>query len=58
MFIQSFVKEVIIHKRHIKVIFDVSFALQKSSEGVEVISKIKRYDLYKRYSRSFYISVG
>ncbi len=55
--IQDFVKEVVIYKEHIEVIFNVSFSLLKSSEGVEVISKIKRYDLYERYSQSFYIKV-
>lgn len=57
-FIQDFVKEVIVYKGHIEVIFNVSFSLLKNSEGLEVVSIIKRYDLYKRYSKSFYIKVG
>lgn len=54
-FIQDFVKEVIVYKEHIEVIFNVSYSLLKSSDGVKVISKIKRYNLYERYSQSFYI---
>lgn len=57
-FIQDFVKEVVVYKEHIEVIFNVSFSLFPNSGGVEVISKIKRYNLYERYSKSFYIKVG
>lgn len=57
-FIQSFVKEVVIYKEHIEVIFNVSFALLKNYEGVEVVSKINRYVLYEIYSNSFYIKVS
>ena len=57
-FIQDFVKEVIVYKEHIEVIFNVSFSLFKNSGGIEVISKIRRYDLYERYSQSFYIKVS
>lgn len=51
--IQDFVKEVIVYKEHIEVIFNVSFSLLKN--GVEVESKINRYDLYERYSDGFYV---
>ncbi|MBN1051734.1 hypothetical protein DV092_06630 [Clostridium botulinum] len=57
-FIRDFVKEVIVYKEHIEVIFNVSFSLLKNNEGVEVISQISRYDLYDRYSQSFYIKVS
>lgn len=56
-FIQDFVKEVVVYKEHIEVIFNVSFLFKNSGE-IEVISKIKRYNLYERYSNSFYIRVG
>ncbi|WP_243128393.1 hypothetical protein [Clostridium chromiireducens] len=57
-FIRYFVKEVIVYKEHIEVIFNVSFSLLKNNEGVKVISQISRYDLYERYSQSFYIKVS
>lgn len=57
-FIQDFVKEVVVYKEHIEVIFNVSFSLFKNSGEIEVISKIKRYELYERYSNSFYIKVS
>lgn len=57
-FIQSFVKEVVIYKEHIEVTFNVSFSLLKNNHGVEVKSKIRRYDLYEKYSNSFYIKVS
>ena len=56
--IQDFVKAVIIYNGHIEVIFNVSFSLFKNSGAVEVVSKIKRYILYERYSQSFYIKVS
>ena len=57
-FIQSFVKEVVIYKEHIEVTFNVSFSLLKINQGVEVVSKIRRYELFERYSESFYIKVS
>ena len=33
-------------------------SLLKNSGGIEVIRKIRRYELYERYSDSFYIKVG
>ena len=57
-FIRDFVKEVIVYKEHIEVIFNVSFSLLKNSQGVKVVSEISRYDLYERYSQSFYIKVS
>lgn len=57
-FIRDFVKEVIVYKEHIEVIFNVSFSLLKNNEGVKVISQISRYDLYETYSQSFYIKVS
>ncbi|UZP04722.1 recombinase family protein [Clostridium botulinum] len=57
-FIHNFVKEVIVFKEHIEVIFNVSFSLFKNNGGIEVISKIRRYELYERYSNSFYVKVG
>ena len=57
-FIQSFVKEVVIYKEHIEVTFNVSFSLLKNNQGVEVKSKIKRYQMYEKYSQSFYIKVS
>lgn len=57
-FIRDFVKEVIVYKEHIEVIFNVSFSLLKNNEGVKVISQIIRFDLYERYSQSFYIKVS
>ncbi|WP_394897938.1 hypothetical protein [Clostridium butyricum] len=57
-FIRDFVKEVIVYKEHIEVIFNVSFSLLKNNEGVKVISQISRYDLYEIYSQSFYIKVS
>ncbi|WWU64053.1 hypothetical protein QJR26_13600 [Clostridium baratii] len=56
-FIRDFVKEVVFYKEHIEVIFNVSF-LFKNSEEIEVISKIRRYEVYERYSNSFYIKVS
>lgn len=46
----------VVYKEHIEVIFNVSFSLLKNNEGVEVVSRIKSYDLYERYSRNFYIN--
>ena len=57
-FIQSFVKEVVIYKEHIEVTFNVSFSLLKNSGGIEVGSEIRRYELYEKYSNSFYIKVS
>lgn len=57
-FIQGFVKEVVVYKEHIEVIFNVSFNMLKNCGRVEVFSKIKRYDLYLKYSKSFYINVS
>lgn len=57
-FIQDFVKEVVVYKEHIEVIFNVSFSLFKKCGGIEGVSRIKRYKLYERYSQSFYIRVN
>ncbi|WP_283694572.1 zinc ribbon domain-containing protein [Clostridium perfringens] len=57
-FIQDFVKEVVVYKEHIEVIFNVSFSLFKNGLGIELVSKVRRYDLYERYSQSFYIKVS
>ena len=58
-FIRDFVKEVIVYKDHIEVTFNVAFSLLKNKkEAVEVTSSIRRYDLFQRYSDSFYINVG
>ncbi|KMT20795.1 hypothetical protein [Clostridium cylindrosporum] len=56
-FIQDFVKEVVVHKEHIEVIFNVSFNMLKNCQGVEILSKIDRHGLFERYSNSFYIKV-
>ena len=37
---------------------DDFYSLFQNSGEIEVISKIKRYDLYERYSQSFYIKVS
>lgn len=47
-----------IYEEHIEVIFNVSFSLFRNNGGVEIISKIKRYELYERYSQGFYIRVN
>ncbi|WP_253197903.1 hypothetical protein [Clostridium gasigenes] len=39
-FIQDFVKEVIVYREHIEVIFNVSFNMLKNGVAVEVLSKI------------------
>lgn len=57
-FIQDFVKEVVVHKEHIEVIFNVSFNMLKNCEWVEVLSKINRYVLFEKYSNGFYIKVS
>ena len=57
-FIRDFVKEVVVYKDHIEVTFNVAFSMSKNSGRVEVTSRIKRYDLYERYSQSFYIKVS
>ena len=58
-FIRDFVKEVVVYKDHIEVTFNVAFSLLKNKkEAVEVTSSIRRYDLFQRYSDSFYINVG
>ncbi|NFO67018.1 recombinase family protein [Clostridium botulinum] len=58
-FIRDFVKEVVVYKDHIEVTFNVAFSLLKNRNGeFEVTSSIKRYDLFDRYSYSFYIKVG
>lgn len=58
-FIRDFVKEVVVYKEHIEVTFNVVFSLLKNRKGaVEVISRIERYELYERYSESFYIKVS
>lgn len=54
-FIRNFVKEVIVFKDHIEVTFNVAFSLLKNRKGaVEVISSIKRFDLFE----SFHIKVS
>jgi len=40
-FIRNFVKEVIVYKEHIEVIFNVSFSLLKNSQDFKVISQIR-----------------
>ena len=58
-FIRDFVKEVVVYKDHIEVTFNVAFSLFKDRKGeVEVTSSIRRYDLFERYSDSFYIKVS
>ena len=58
-FIRDFVKEVVVYKDHIEVTFNVAFSMFKNRNGeVEVTSSINRYDLYERYSDSFYIQVS
>lgn len=58
-FIRDFVKEVVVYKDHIEVTFNVAFSLLKNRKGgVEVMSSINRYDLFARYSDSFYIAVS
>lgn len=57
-FIQDFVKEVVVYKEHIEVTFNVSFSLLKNNQGIEIVSKIRRYNLYERYSESFNIKVS
>ncbi|MEO2679718.1 recombinase family protein, partial [Clostridium butyricum] len=58
-FIRDFVKEVVVYKDHIEVIFNVAFSLFKNRKGeVEITSSIKRYDLIERFSDSFYIMVS
>lgn len=56
-YIDQIVIEAIIYKEHIEVIFNVSFYMIKNSKGVEGVSKIRRYGLYQRYSKNFYIKV-
>lgn len=56
-FIRDFVKEVVVYKDHIEVTFNVAFSMPKNRNGeIEVTSSINRYDLYERYSESFYIN--
>ncbi|WP_294406142.1 recombinase family protein [uncultured Clostridium sp.] len=58
-FIRDFVKEVVVYKDHIEVTFNVAFSLLKNRKGeVEVTSSIRKYDLFERYSDSFYIKVS
>lgn len=58
-FIRDFVKEVVVYKDHIEVTFNVAFSLLKNRMGaVEVMSSIKRFDLFEKYSESFYIAVS
>jgi site-specific DNA recombinase len=57
-FIRDFVKEIIVYKEHVEVIFNVSFSLFKNSQGVKVISQISRYEPIEKYSQSFYIKVS
>lgn len=58
-FIRNFEKEVVVFKDHIEVTFNVAFSLLKNRKGaVEVTSSIKRYDLFQRYSNSFYVKVS
>ena len=58
-FIRDFVKEVVVYKDHIEVTFNVAFSLLKNSNGaIEVASRISRYNLFERYSESFYIKVS
>lgn len=53
-FIRDFVKEVLVFKDHIGVTFNVAFLCLK----IERESSIKRFDLFERYSESFYIGVS
>lgn len=58
-FIRDFVKEVVVYRDHIEVTFNVAFSLLKNIRGeVEVTSSINRYDLFERYSDSFYVKTG
>ena len=58
-FIRDFEKEVVVYKGHIEEAFNVAFSLFKNREGyVEVISSIRRYELFEKYSDSFYIKVS
>ncbi|MDU4589406.1 MAG: recombinase zinc beta ribbon domain-containing protein [Clostridium butyricum] len=58
-FIRDFVKEVVVYKDRIEVTFNVAFSLLKNRTGaVEIMSSIKRFDLFERYSDSFYIKVS
>lgn len=52
-FIRDFVKDVIVYKEHIEVIFNASFSLLKNNEGVKVIRQISRYDLHERIVKVF-----
>ena len=57
--IRDFVKEVVVYKDRIEVTFNMVFSLLKNRKGgVEVMSSINRYDLFARYSDSFYIAVS
>lgn len=57
-FIQDFVKEVKVYKDHVEVTFNVVFNFAKNREGVEIVSSIKREDIFERYSNSFYIKMS
>ncbi|HBJ1651612.1 hypothetical protein DWV12_14430 [Clostridium botulinum] len=58
-FIRDFVKEVVVYKDHIEVTFNVAFSLLKNRKGeVEISSRIRRNDLFERYSESFFIKVS
>lgn len=47
-FIQDFVKEVIVYKTHVEVVFNVGL---KYCNNIEAFSKVNNSNLYKRYSR-------
>lgn len=54
-FIHDYVEEVVVYKDHIEVKFNVAFLLTDTYEEFNLVSQIKRIDLFKRYSKSFYI---
>lgn len=53
--IHDYVKEVIVYKDHIEVIFNVAFFVSGEGEGVRLRSSIKKGRLIARYSKSFYL---
>ena len=49
--VQSFVREVVVYKDHVEVIFNVAFLIGRSDEGLSVRSAIEKEKLFKRWGR-------
>lgn len=57
-FIHNYVRRVEVFKDHVEVIFNVVFDFLQEIKDIKIKSEIKKRDLIKRYSNSFYIKIS